>query len=42
LFAVLAHGMAAVAFWRTGLLVKMLGMRIRLGGANQLKVEEEI
>jgi hypothetical protein len=24
LFAVLAHGMAAVAFWRTGLLVKML------------------
>lgn len=25
LFAVLAHGMAAVAFWRAGLLVKMIG-----------------
>jgi len=27
-FAVLAHGMAAVAFWRTGLLFKQLGSRI--------------
>lgn len=27
LFAVLAHGMAAVAFWRAGLLVKMIGER---------------
>lgn len=38
LFAVLAHGMAAVAFWRTGLLVRFLyrradpdcGARVRL------------
>lgn len=28
LFAVLAHGMAAVAFWRAGLLVKMIGERL--------------
>jgi hypothetical protein len=27
LFAVLAHGMAAVAFWRAGLLMKMIGER---------------
>jgi hypothetical protein len=25
LFAVLAHGMASIAFWRTGLVLKMLG-----------------
>lgn len=42
LFAVLAHGMAAVAFWRTGLLLKTLWGRIRLRGADQLKVKEEI
>ena len=30
LFAVLAHGMAAVAFWRAGLMLKMLWGRIRL------------
>ena len=30
LFAVFAHGMAAVAFWRTGLVVKMLGERFGL------------
>jgi hypothetical protein len=30
LFAVLAHGMAAVAFWRTGLVLKMLGRRFGL------------
>jgi hypothetical protein len=29
LFAVLAHGMAAVAFWRAGLLVKMVWERVR-------------
>jgi hypothetical protein len=29
LFAVLAHGMAAVAFWRAGLVVKTLGTRFR-------------
>ncbi|HJR79398.1 MAG TPA: hypothetical protein VJ821_04945 [Anaerolineales bacterium] len=28
LFAVLAHGMAAVAFWRAGLMMKMLGEKI--------------
>lgn len=28
LFAVLAHGMAAVAFWRAGLLMKMIGERL--------------
>ncbi len=28
LFAVLAHGMAAVAFWRTGLLLKQLWARL--------------
>jgi hypothetical protein len=27
LFAVLAHGMAAVAFWRAGLMLKMIGAR---------------
>ena len=30
LFAVLAHGMAAVAFWRTGLILKMIGTRFGL------------
>ena len=30
LFAVLAHGMAADAFWRTGLILKKLGMRFGL------------
>ena len=29
LFAVLAHGMAAVAFWRTGLILKKIGGRFR-------------
>ena len=31
LFAVLAHGMAAVAFWRAGLLVKMVGGKLVRG-----------
>jgi hypothetical protein len=30
-FAVLAHGMAAVAFWRTGLLMKMVLERLKSG-----------
>ena len=30
LFAVLAHGMAAVAFWRAGSVLKMFGMRLGL------------
>ena len=29
LFAVLAHGMAAIAFWRAGLVTKMIGARVR-------------
>jgi hypothetical protein len=41
LFAVLAHGMAAVAFWRAGLVVKMVGGRIRLRGPQPIKVKEE-
>ncbi len=41
LFAVLAHGMAAVAFWRAGLVVKMIGGRIRSGWARPLNVKEE-
>jgi hypothetical protein len=31
LFAVLAHGMAAVAFWRAGLLVKMIWGKVQRG-----------
>ena len=38
LFAVLAHGMAAVAFWRAGLLVTMLLGRFRFSKANQPEV----
>jgi hypothetical protein len=29
LFAVLAHGMAAVAFWRAGLMLKLVGERLK-------------
>ena len=41
LFAVLAHGMAAVAFWRAGLVLKTLWGRVRLGAEEQVQVEEE-
>jgi hypothetical protein len=41
LFAVLAHGMAAVAFWRAGLVLKMLGGRIRAGLGRPRNVKEE-
>ncbi len=41
LFAVLAHGMAAVAFWRAWLVVKMIGGRIRWRGPQQVRVKEE-
>ena len=41
LFAVLAHGMAAVAFWRAGLVVKMVWGRIRSGWARPHEVKEE-
>jgi hypothetical protein len=38
LFAVLAHGMAAVAFWRAGLMLKMLGERFGFSKPQQAKV----
>ena len=37
LFAVLAHGMAAFAFWRTGLILKKIGARFGLLSLNQSK-----
>jgi hypothetical protein len=41
LFAVLAHGMAAVAFWRAGLVVKTLWGRFRLLRRQQVSAEPE-
>jgi len=41
LFAVLAHGMAAVAFWRTGLMLKMLGARFGLLRPQPAQAERE-
>ena len=41
LFAVLAHGMAAVAFWRAGLILKMLWGRSGLLGPQQTKASRE-
>ena len=41
LFAVLAHGMAAVAFWRAGLVVKRIGGRIRTGWTRQAEIKKE-
>jgi hypothetical protein len=41
LFAVLAHGMAAVAFWRAGLMVAMLRRRFRIVKPRQLEMREE-
>jgi hypothetical protein len=41
LFAVLAHGMAAVAFWRAGLVVKMIEGKVRARWTRQAKVREE-
>jgi hypothetical protein len=41
LFAVLAHGMAAVAFWRAGLMFKMIGERFGLSRPQQVAAEEE-
>ncbi len=35
LFAVLAHGMAAVAFWRAGLLVKRMAQKLGLSFAGR-------
>src|SRR4030095_11636232 len=41
LFAVLAHGMAAVAFWRAGLMLKMLSGRLGLSKPQQASAERE-
>ena len=44
LFAVLAHGMAAVAFWRAGLIVKVVLERARRGWLlfnNRLQITDE-
>ena len=38
-FAVLAHGMAAVAFWRAGLMLKMVANRIRTRIPGQVEVQ---
>lgn len=40
-FAVLAHGMAAVAFWRTGLVLKMIGERLGFSKPQQAKITPE-
>lgn len=41
LFAVLAHGMAAVAFWRAGLMLKVLWGRVRFSRSRQVSAEPE-
>jgi len=41
LFAVFAHGMAAVAFWRAGLMAKMLWGRFGFSKPQQASVREE-
>jgi hypothetical protein len=41
LFAVLAHGMAAVTFWRAGLLVKMLWGKLGFSKPHQLEATPE-
>lgn len=40
-FAVLAHGMAAVAFWRAGLMLKMLWGRFGFSKPRQTEVQPE-
>ena len=39
-FAVLAHGMAAVAFWRAGLMVKMVGGRLMMWNKGNIVSNE--
>jgi hypothetical protein len=41
LFAVLAHGMAAVAFWRAGLMLKTIWGRIGFLKSPQVSAEFE-
>lgn len=40
LFAVLAHGMAAVAFWRAGLLIKLIGEKVFVRSEKQVMSNE--
>jgi hypothetical protein len=40
LFAVLAHGMAAVVFWRTGLLLISVGSRLKQAFQPQMHTDE--
>ena len=40
-FAVLAHGMAAVAFWRAGLMVKLVAGRLRAWIPGRVEVEKQ-
>lgn len=42
LFAVLAHGMAGVAFWRAGLMLKLLGERFGLLSPQPPKASPEV
>jgi hypothetical protein len=41
LFAVFAHGMAAVAFWRAGLMLKMIGERFGFSKPQQVSARKE-
>ena len=41
LFAVLAHAMAAVAFWRTGLILKKIGARFGLSKPQPVEAERD-
>ncbi len=41
LFAVLAHGMAAVAFWRTGLIMKMVWGKLRTVLTPTIETQDE-
>jgi len=41
LFAVLAHGMAAVAFWRAGLVLRMVGGRIRPWIPRRIEIQKQ-
>jgi hypothetical protein len=41
LFAVLAHGMAAVAFWRAGLILKTVWGRVGFSKSQQVAAESE-
>lgn len=41
LFAVLAHGMAAVAFWRAGLMIRLLLGRFSLSNVQQVEVKQK-